>query len=171
MPTLTNQDVLVVYIPDQRLNSETRIESLPAELIMLINRTGIPKILPGFRQGRLMGSAMIGKVIQLNRTCRETQTDFRICDLNRNLMEVFLVMKLDRILKLYETEPQAIRAFTKPSRGLVDQSPGDTVCQSCPGPFEFTEESSPPLSRLREIRWASLSAVSTSKTANKAVAA
>ncbi len=117
LPTITNKDVLVVYIPDIRLTEDGRIEGLAAELITLINRTDITKILLSFRNVKFMGSAMIGKVIQVNKKCREEKVDLRLCDLNENLMEVFTLMKLDKILKLYVTEAEGMEGFEGKRKG------------------------------------------------------
>ncbi len=117
LPTITNNGVLVVYIPDIRLVEEARIEGLAAELITLINRTDVSKILLSFRNVKFMGSAMIGKIIQVNKKCRQEKVDLRLCDLNDNLREVFELMKLDKVVHLYASEEKALDAFAGKKKG------------------------------------------------------
>ena len=60
---------------------------------------------------------MIGKVIQVNKKCREEKVDLRVSDLNENLMEVFQLMKLDKILKIYPNESEAMEAWKGKKKG------------------------------------------------------
>jgi anti-sigma B factor antagonist len=117
LPTITNNGVLVVYIPDVRLTDDSRIEGLGAEIITLINRSDVSRILLNFRNVKFMGSAMIGKIIQVNKKCKEEKVDMRVCDLNDNLLEVFRLMKLDKILQIYPTEEDAIDGFAGKKKG------------------------------------------------------
>ncbi len=117
LPTKTVEGVLVVHVPDVRLTEETRIESLAGDLITLFNKTEVNHVLLSFRNVKFMGSAMIGKIIQINKKCKEEKVDFRLCEMNDNLMEVFKLMKLDKILTLYKTEAAGIDAMTGKKKG------------------------------------------------------
>jgi anti-sigma B factor antagonist len=108
---------MVIYIPDVRLTEEARIEGLTGELITLLNQSAAEKVLLSFRNVKFMGSAMIGKIIQLNKKCKEEKIDFRLCEMNDNLMEVFRLMKLDKIITLYKTEQAAVDAFAGKKKG------------------------------------------------------
>lgn len=117
LPSKTVEGVLVVYVPDVRLTEEARIEGLTGDLITLINQSDVQKMLLSFRNVKFMGSAMIGKIIQINKKCKEDKVDFRLCEMNDNLMEVFKLMKLDKIINLYKDEQAGIDAMTGKKKG------------------------------------------------------
>jgi anti-sigma B factor antagonist len=58
-----------------------------------------------------MGSAMIGKLILINKKCKSLHLDLRLCGLNDNIMEVFRLMKLDTVLQIYDEESTALKQF------------------------------------------------------------
>lgn len=115
--TLTNNGVRVVYIPDVRLTEESRIESLSNDLVTMVNRSDVTRLLLNFGNVKFMGSAMIGKVILLNNLCKKLKVDFRICRLNSELHSVFKQMKLDKILRIHESEEEALDGFAGKKKG------------------------------------------------------
>ncbi len=119
LPTVSQNGVLIVYVRDVRLIDESRIEGLGAELNSMLNSAKEDKMLMNFRNVKFMGSAMIGKIIQLSKKCKESGMDLRFCDMNENLLEVFELMKLTKVLSIYPTEESALEAFKKNKKGLL----------------------------------------------------
>ena len=111
------QGAQVVYFPDVRLTDQTRIDVIHAELSQLAERSEVTRILLSFRNVRSMGSAMIGKLVQLNKLCRLNEVQLRLCDMNDDLLEALRVMRLDRMLAIHPTEAAALKAFGRKKKG------------------------------------------------------
>ena len=60
-----------------------------------------------------MTSSMIGKVILLSKKCKEAKIDLRLCEVSENIMEVFQLMKLTKILDIQKDEDTALKSFEK----------------------------------------------------------
>ena len=60
-----------------------------------------------------MSSAMIGKVILLNKKCKGAKVNLKLCEISDNVMEVFKLMRLNKILDIQKSEEKALAAFDK----------------------------------------------------------
>ena len=58
-------------------------------------------------------SAMIGKVILLNKKCKTDNVNLKLSNISPNVMEVFKIMRLNKVLSIYGDEAKAIAAFDK----------------------------------------------------------
>ncbi len=109
--TRTEDEILIVYPQTVRIIDETQIQEVTDELLDLIVSTKLDRMLINFSTVSFMGSAMIGKLILLNKKCKEARLDLRFCGLNSNVMEVFKLMKLDSMFQIYGEESEALKAF------------------------------------------------------------
>lgn len=113
------QGTQVIYFPDVRLTDLTRVSTIYTELARLAERSDVTRILLSFRSVKSMGSAMIGKIIQLNKLCKKHGVDLRLCDMNDDLTEALRVMRLDKVLTIHPTESAALAAFGKRKRSWL----------------------------------------------------
>lgn len=114
MATLINRvedDVLILYFRDVRVVDESRIQDLGNELVASINQAPKQKLLVNFRNLTYMSSSMIGKVMLLSNRCKEAGVKLRMCELSKNVLEVFQLMKLDGRLDIYGSEEDALKRF------------------------------------------------------------
>ncbi len=100
-----------VYLRDLRLSEDALVESIGAELNTLLNQTDKKKIIVNLRDVSFMNSSMIGKLVQLNNRCKKESIDLRFCELNDNLVEVFNLMQMPRIMNIHATEKSALAAM------------------------------------------------------------
>lgn len=115
--SLTNNGVRVIYIPDVRLTETSRIESLANEIDSIVNRTEVNRLLVNFANVRFMASAMFGKLIFLNKLCREKKVQLKLCGLNEELTSIIHQMKLDKYLDIHSTEEEALEKFAGKKKG------------------------------------------------------
>lgn len=112
--TQENDGVLVVYFNETKILDEAKIQKIGAELIeaagaaasgqrLLLNFTGV-----GF-----MSSAMIGKLVLLNKKCKTDGVTLKLCEISGNVSEVFKIMKLNKVFDIYKTEEKALKSFDK----------------------------------------------------------
>ena len=115
MPTLltrVHEDILIVYFQDVRIIDETRIQGLGEELLELVTDGKYSKIVLNFQNVSFMSSAMIGKLIQFAKKCKEADIQLKLCNINENIAEVFALMKLDQVFDIQKDEEKAIASFS-----------------------------------------------------------
>ena len=116
MPSLVSQssdDTLVIYFTDARILDETHINQIGKELIELLDKTDEGNVLLNFHQVRFMSSAMLGKLVQFHKKCKEYKTKLKMCDISSDIMEVFKLTRLNKLFDIYHDEEKAKKAFSK----------------------------------------------------------
>ena len=113
LQTRDEGNILIVYFTDAKILDEAKIQQVGAELMKCKDQALGGRMLLNFRNVGFMSSAMIGKIILLNSKCKEGKIDLRICEISDNVMEVFKLMRLGKILNIQKTEQAAIESFDK----------------------------------------------------------
>jgi anti-sigma B factor antagonist len=103
-------DVTVASFDNDRILDELLIQKLGDELIGLTQGTDVQKLLLDFRNVEFMSSAMIGKLVLVNKKCGAANKPLRFCCINSNLMEVFRLTNLDKVFKI---DPDVAASFAK----------------------------------------------------------
>jgi anti-anti-sigma factor len=106
-------DVLVVYFNDAKILDEAKIQQIGKELMEKVGETTDKKLLLNFQSVTFMSSAMIGKLILLNKKCKADAINVKMCNISPNVMEVFKLMRLNKILDLQGDEEKALASFEK----------------------------------------------------------
>ena len=115
MPELVSRekdDVLVVGFTSQAIVADALISKIGKEFRRLVDRSG-PKLLLDFRGVRHMSSAMINQILLLYQNCSEAKIQLKLCNLDPELKEVFSATGLNKLLKMYDSEADALAAFKK----------------------------------------------------------
>jgi anti-anti-sigma factor len=109
-----SKDVLVVYFTDAKILDETRIAQIGADLMSSAASAGqSKKMLVNFQGVQFMSSAMIGKLVLLNKKCRTDEVALKMCMISPNVLEVFKITKLNKVFEIFDTEEKALKAFNK----------------------------------------------------------
>ncbi|QDU96907.1 STAS domain-containing protein [Lignipirellula cremea] len=108
-----NGDIVVVYFNEAKILDEARIQQIGKELMDMVAKASSGKLLVCFQGVTFMSSAMIGKIILLNKKCKETNVKLKLCDICDNVLEVFKLMRLNKILDIHPDVDKAIAAFEK----------------------------------------------------------
>ena len=58
-------------------------------------------------------AAMIGKIVLLNKKCKTEKVRLKLCEISDNIMEVFEITRLHKVLDIVGTEDEAVAAFEK----------------------------------------------------------
>ena len=106
-------DVLIVYFTESRILDEATIETMSTDLDRMIDRSEEGKLLLNFSEVRFMSSAMLGKLVRLNKRCRSDKIDLKLCNISKEIMEVFKLMRLHKLLDIHANESRALSAFEK----------------------------------------------------------
>src|SRR6056297_2857955 len=116
MPATTTQmkgEVLVVGFTDNKILDSQRIEMIGKELQEAVPQAVHNKLLLNFRGVSFMSSAMITKLVMLNKTCKAQGVTLKFCEVSPNVLEVFKITRLNKIFDIQTTEEKAISSFDK----------------------------------------------------------
>jgi anti-sigma B factor antagonist len=115
MPELLSQhkdDVLIVQFQAQKILSDVLIAQIGRELLELADEAN-GKMLLDFQGVTFMSSAMIGKIVLLNKKCKANKTTVKLCNIAPSIMEVFEITRLNKVFSIYESVDEALKAFNK----------------------------------------------------------
>ncbi|MEM9364543.1 MAG: STAS domain-containing protein [Planctomycetota bacterium] len=116
MAAITSQmlgEVLLVGFTDSKILDSQRIEVVGRELQESVPQAIHKKMLLNFSGVSFMSSAMITKLVVLNKTCKAQGVKLKFCDVSPNLMEVFKITKLNKLFDIQDTEERAVASFEK----------------------------------------------------------
>lgn len=111
--TKKHEDILVVGFTDSKILDSQRIEEVGRELQEVIPRAEHRKLLLNFRGVSFMSSAMITKLVMLNKGCKAQGVHLKFCEVSPNVMEVFKITKLNKLFDIQEDEEKALASFNK----------------------------------------------------------
>lgn len=108
------EDVLVVYFTDAKILDEARIQQIGKELMeMAASASQSKKMVLNFQGVQFMSSAMIGKLVLLNKKCKTAEIDLKLCQISTNVLEVFKITRLNKVFDIHPDEEKALKAFGK----------------------------------------------------------
>jgi anti-anti-sigma factor len=99
---------VIVGFLESKIHEEMAISSLGEELQAVIAQPDCRKLILNFSGVELVTSAMLGKLVSTNRRMDEKGGTMILCEMGDNLRYVFRITKLDNILKICETEADAL---------------------------------------------------------------
>lgn len=111
--TQTNGEVLVVGFTDSKILESRRIEQIGKDLQDSVKEAVNKKILLNFRGVSFMSSAMITKLVMVNKVCKAQGIALKFCEVSPNVMEVFKITKLNKLFDIQGNEEKALASFDK----------------------------------------------------------
>lgn len=112
--TTQNQgEILIIGFTDSKILDSQRIEQVGRELQESVPQAVHKKLLLNFRGVSFMSSAMITKLVMLNKGCKAQGVNLKFCDVSPNVMEVFKITKLNKLFDIQGSEEKAVQSFDK----------------------------------------------------------
>ena len=111
--TVENEDVTVVYFNEAKILDDARIQQIGADLLEMSNKAAEGKLLLNFQGVAFMSSAMIGKLVLLNKKCKTNNVQLKLCNITPNVAEVFKIMRLNKVFDIYKDEEKALKSYSK----------------------------------------------------------
>ena len=113
-------DVVVVTFKDAKILDESVIREIGVDFDKLtLEAAGDRKLLLSFAQVSFMSSAMLGKIMKLAKQAKNDKIDLKLCDIAPEIMEVFKITRLDKVLDIQKTEAGALEAFGAPRKSWL----------------------------------------------------
>jgi len=104
-------DVTIVRFRDQKILDDLNIQELGRELFRLVEVENRHRLLLNFSAVEFLSSAALNKLISLEKKVRAVQGTLKLCCIQPETYEVFVITKLDGVFDIKETEPDALAAF------------------------------------------------------------
>ncbi len=108
-----NRGIIVAYINEAKLLDERMIGDVGNGLMAAMERAEDNRLLINFQNVRFMSSSMIGKIVTLYKKCKGNQINLKLSNISVEIMEVFQLMNLHKLLSIYNDEAEAMLAFEK----------------------------------------------------------
>jgi anti-sigma B factor antagonist len=105
-------DVAVVNFTHRRITDEQVIQLIGEQLFGLVDDAGRRKILLNFANVEYLSSAVLGKLITLNKKTQAAGGRLVLCNIDPQIYEIFELTRLNRIFKIHPEEKAALEAFS-----------------------------------------------------------
>ena len=109
--TETIDGVTVVSFVDSTIRDEEVIQAVGDELFSLVEDDGHTQLLLNFGNVQYLSSAALGKLINLRNKIKKAGGTLKLCSIADELMEVFRLTRLDKVLQIYDGEQDALSSF------------------------------------------------------------
>ncbi len=111
-------DVVVVSFNQAKILDEPSVRQIGQEFQNLsLQAAASRKLLLDFSRVEFMSSAMIGQIMKLHKQCKQDKIRLKLCNIRPNIVEVFKITGLTKVLEIYPDGAKAIEAFGPPALG------------------------------------------------------
>jgi anti-sigma B factor antagonist len=107
-------DVGVVNFLTSQVLDELNVQQLGQELNDLVDKDYMIKMVINFSKIKFLSSAVLGKLISLNKKVAAQKGRLAFCNINADIMQVFKITRLDKLIPIYEDEDEAVKGVMKP---------------------------------------------------------
>ncbi len=90
-------DLALVRFLDRKIVDPSAIEEVGDELFQLIDKDKFKNIVLNFDSVEFLGSAMLNKLIMMDKKVKAGGGKLRLCALRAEIMEIFTITKLSRV--------------------------------------------------------------------------
>ena len=106
-----HEGITRIEFVDRNILDEANIQELGQELFQLIEEENRKQLLLNFSSVEVLSSAALGKLITLHRKLQAVQGKLVLCKIAKDILDVFKITKLDRILTITPDEQSGLQAF------------------------------------------------------------
>jgi anti-anti-sigma factor len=106
-------EIRTIQLNDAKILDESVIQQISKDLIELLGKTEETNVVLDFDQVRFMSSSALGMLIKVNKKCKEFKIDLKLCNIAPDIMQVFKITRLDKVLSIYPDSQAAFAAFKK----------------------------------------------------------
>ena len=97
---------------DRNILDEANIQQIGEEINRIIDAEPQPKILISFDNVDHLSSAALGTLITINNKIRSKDGQLRLANIDKQIYEVFVITRLNKLFQIHETIDQALTSFT-----------------------------------------------------------
>jgi anti-anti-sigma factor len=105
--------ILTVCFTDARILDEAKLEQVGNDLLALLGKTSEERIILDFRNVQFMSSSMLGKLVLVEKKCKEFKVKLKLCSIATDIRQVFKITRLDKLFEIEADEAAARKAFMR----------------------------------------------------------
>src|SRR5262249_34294605 len=90
---------------------EENIQILGEQLFALVDKEGKKKVLLNFENVVFVSSGALGKLFTLNKKLQAAGGKLVMCNIAKEILEIFVVTKLDKFFRIYPDQYTALEAL------------------------------------------------------------
>lgn len=109
-------DIRTIRLLDERLIDPEQLKRLFDDLHALLGKSEERNVLLDFTAVKFMASAMLGKLVALQKKCDEFNVKLKLFGVSPDILQVFKITKLNKVFDIQSDEASARKSFSK--RGL-----------------------------------------------------
>ena len=113
LDSYAKDDILTIRLADERLVDPEQLKRLFDDLNTLLGKTNEQQVIIDFAPVKFMASAMLGKLVQLEKKCKEFKVKLKLCGVSPDILQVFKITKLNKVFDIQPDEPTARKSFSK----------------------------------------------------------
>jgi anti-sigma B factor antagonist len=105
------KELRIVEFTNNKILDEANIAEIGNTLNTLIDERERPKILLDFANVEHLSSAALGMLINVNNKVRQRNGQLRLANIKPQILEVFVITKLNKLFKIFNTRAEAAASF------------------------------------------------------------
>ena len=106
------KDISIVEFAENKILDEMNITEIGQALDALVLAKDRPKLLLDFANVDHLSSAALGMLININNRVRQKNGQLRLANIKPQILEVFVITKLNKLFKILPTKTEALANFT-----------------------------------------------------------
>ena len=103
--------IRVIEFTNNKILDEGNITAIQDTLGAIIDENENPRLLLDFATVDHLSSAALGMLINVNNKIKEKNGQLRLCKIRPQIMEVFIITKLNRLFKICDKREEAVKSF------------------------------------------------------------
>jgi anti-sigma B factor antagonist len=112
LSVVSQKDIRIVEFTSSRILDEANIAEIGNTLAALIDEADHPKLLLDFSNVDHLSSAALGELIKANNRLRERGGQLRLANIKPQILEVFVITKLNKLFRIFPSRAEALASFT-----------------------------------------------------------
>jgi anti-sigma B factor antagonist len=105
------KDVSIVEFTENKILDEMNITEIGQALDVIVQSKDRPKLLLDFANVDHLSSAALGMLINVNNKLKQQNGQLRLASIRPQIMEVFVITKLNRLFRISDTRAEAFGSF------------------------------------------------------------
>jgi len=103
--------ISIVELLAEEILDEGTISTISESLFAVVEDHAPVRLLLSFERVKHLSSSALGTLIRLNKRIDETGGKLRLCEIKKNLYEIFTITKLNKLFDIFEDRETAIKSF------------------------------------------------------------
>ena len=112
LKVVDSDGIIKIEFVDRNILDEANIQQIGDEIGRIIDAQPQPKVLISFDNVDHLSSAALGTLITINNKIRGKDGQLRLANIDKQIYEVFVITKLNKLFQIHEATDQAMASFT-----------------------------------------------------------